>query len=124
MHIPAFTLASYLPLSLLPPPSLFFLCPLIYSEAAVEADLAYMVQPSRIYIADNINVFGRGIFLIYIFYLTISSPAQTSAIPFLISSPGSLVMEHPGSSPSPIQGKTLLYGTVHGAIGMSAIALY
>ena len=90
----------------------------------MEADLAYMVQPSRIYIADNINVFGRGIFLIYIFYLTISSPAQTSAIPFLISSPGSLVMEHPGSSPSPIQGKPLLYGTVHGAIGMSAIALY
>jgi len=30
---------------------------------------------------------------------------------------GSLVMEHPGSSPSPIQGKPLLYGTVHGAIG-------
>ena len=32
---------------------------------------------------------------------------------------GSLVMEHPGSSPSPIQGKPLLYGTVHGAIGRS-----
>ena len=31
---------------------------------------------------------------------------------------GSLVMEHPGSSPSPIQGRPLLYGTVHGAIGM------
>ena len=30
------------------------------SEAAVEADLAYMLQPSRIYIGDNINVFGRG----------------------------------------------------------------
>jgi len=26
----------------------------------MEADLAYMLQPSRIYIGDNINVFGRG----------------------------------------------------------------
>ena len=26
-------------------------------------------------------------------------------------------MEHPGAAPSPIQGKPLLYGTVHGAIG-------
>ena len=41
------------PTSLLPP---FLLC----SDAAVEADLAYMLQPSRIYIGDNINVFGRG----------------------------------------------------------------
>ncbi len=27
-------------------------------------------------------------------------------------------MEHPGSGPSPIQGKPLLFGTVHGAIGL------
>lgn len=60
------------------------------SEAAVEADLAYMLQPSRMYIGDNINVFGRG----------------------------SLVMEHPGSTPSLFQAKPLLYGTVHGAIGL------
>ena len=26
-------------------------------------------------------------------------------------------MEHPGASPSPIQGKPILYGTVHGAVG-------
>ena len=32
--------------------------------------------------------------------------------------PGSLVMEHPGSGPAPIQGKPLLYGTVHGSIGL------
>ena len=31
---------------------------------------------------------------------------------------GSLVMEHLGSSPSPIQGKPILYGSVHGAVGM------
>ena len=55
----------------------------------MEADLAYMLQPSRMYIGDNINVFGRG----------------------------SLVMEHPGSTPSLFQAKPLLYGTVHGAIG-------
>jgi hypothetical protein len=30
------------------------------SEAAVEADLMYMLQPSRMYIGDNINVFRRG----------------------------------------------------------------
>ncbi|XP_064399977.1 DNA damage-binding protein 1-like isoform X3 [Halichondria panicea] len=60
------------------------------TEAAVEQDMLYMSQPSRIYIGDNVNVFGRG----------------------------SLVMEHPGSGPSPIQGKPLLFGTVHGAIGL------
>ena len=27
-------------------------------------------------------------------------------------------MEHPGSGPSPIQGKPLLFGTVHGSIGL------
>ncbi len=27
-------------------------------------------------------------------------------------------MEHPGSGPSPILGKPLLFGTVHGAIGL------
>jgi DNA damage-binding protein 1 len=59
------------------------------SEAAVEADLMYMLQPSRMYIGDNINVFRRG----------------------------SLVMEHPGASPSPIQGKPIIYGSVHGAVG-------
>ena len=32
----------------------------IYSEAAVEEDLRYMLQPSRIYIGESINVFGRG----------------------------------------------------------------
>ena len=26
----------------------------------MEADLAYMLQPSRIYIGDNVNVFCRG----------------------------------------------------------------
>ncbi len=31
---------------------------------------------------------------------------------------GSLVMDHPGSGPSPILGKPLLFGTVHGAIGL------
>ncbi len=30
---------------------------------------------------------------------------------------GSLVMDHPGSTPAIIQGKPLLFGTVHGAIG-------
>ena len=33
---------------------------LIPSEAAVEADLMYMLQPSRMYIGDNINVFRHG----------------------------------------------------------------
>lgn len=60
------------------------------SEAAVESDLQYMLQPSRIYIGDNVNKFQRG----------------------------SLVMEHLGSSPSPIQGKPILYGSVHGAVGL------
>ena len=32
----------------------------IPSEAAVEADLMYMLQPSRMYIGDNINVFRHG----------------------------------------------------------------
>ena len=61
---------------------------LIHSEAAVEADLAYMIQPSRLYIADNINVFGRGIFLTYFFHQTTvtPSPAQIAATPSLISS--------------------------------------
>lgn len=60
------------------------------TEATVESEMLYMLQPSRIYIGDNINVFGRG----------------------------SLVMEHPGSSASLLQGKPLLFGTVHGAIGL------
>lgn len=30
------------------------------SEATVEADLLYMLQPSRMYFGDNINVFSRG----------------------------------------------------------------
>ena len=59
------------------------------SVATVEEDLRYMQQPSRMYIGDNINVFGRG----------------------------SLVMEHPGSSPLPVIGKPILYGGVHGSIG-------
>ena len=29
-------------------------------EATVESEMLYMLQPSRIYIGDNINVFGRG----------------------------------------------------------------
>ena len=33
---------------------------LFHSEATVEADLLYMVQPSRMYFGDNINVFSRG----------------------------------------------------------------
>ena len=41
---------------LLPPPP----HPAQYSEAAVEQDMLYMSQPSRIYIGDNVNVFGRG----------------------------------------------------------------
>lgn len=48
-----------------------------------------MLQPSRMYIGDNINVFGRG----------------------------SLVMEHPGSAPVPITGKPILFGGAHGTIG-------
>ena len=32
-----------------------------HSEAAVEEDLLYMLQPSRVYVGDNINVFGKGI---------------------------------------------------------------
>ena len=32
----------------------------VCSEAAVESDLQYMLQPSRIYIGDNINTFNRG----------------------------------------------------------------
>ena len=35
------------------------------SEATVEADLPYMQQPARIYIGDNVNVFGRGMFIDY-----------------------------------------------------------
>ena len=62
----------------------------LYSVATVEDDLQYMLQPSRMYIGDSINVFGRG----------------------------SLVMEHPGSSPVPIIGKPILYGGVHGTIGI------
>ena len=31
-----------------------------HSEAAVEEDLLYMLQPSRVYVGDNINVFGKG----------------------------------------------------------------
>ena len=62
------------------------------SVATVEEDLRYMQQPSRMYIGDNINVFGRG----------------------------SLVMEHPGSSPLPVIGKPILYGGVHGTIGISS----
>jgi DNA damage-binding protein 1 len=27
-------------------------------------------------------------------------------------------MEHPGASPSPIQGKPIIYGSVHGAVGL------
>ena len=33
---------------------------IIYSEAAVESDLLYMLQPSRIYIGDNVNSFHHG----------------------------------------------------------------
>jgi DNA damage-binding protein 1 len=60
------------------------------TEAIVEAEMKYMVQPSRMYLGDNINVFSRG----------------------------SFVMDHPGISSTLLQGKPLLYGTVHGAIGL------
>ena len=33
---------------------------ILYSEAAVESDLMYMLQPSRIYIGDNVNTFCHG----------------------------------------------------------------
>ena len=64
-----------------------------FSVATVEEDLRYMQQPARMYIGESINVFGRG----------------------------SLVMEHPGSSPLPIIGKPILYGGVHGTIGGYAL---
>ncbi|XP_003389315.1 PREDICTED: DNA damage-binding protein 1-like [Amphimedon queenslandica] len=61
------------------------------TEATSEADLLYMVQPSRMYFGDNVNVFSRG----------------------------SFVMDHPGAGASSLlQGKPILFGTVHGAIGL------
>ena len=63
---------------------------LCISVATVEGDLRYMQQPSRMYLGEGVNVFQRG----------------------------SLVMEHPGASPSPIIGKPILYGGVHGTIGV------
>ena len=39
-------------------------------EATVESEMMYMLQPARMYIGDNINVFGRGqsgnVFILYI----------------------------------------------------------
>ena len=32
------------------------------SEATVEAEMMYMLQPSRLYVGDNINVFEKGRF--------------------------------------------------------------
>ena len=37
---------------------------------------------------------------------------------------GSLVMEHPGASASPIQGKPIIYGSVHGAVGKLIIHVH
>ena len=68
------------------------ICVCVCSVATVEEDLRYMQQPARMYIGESINAFERG----------------------------SLVMEHPGSSPLPIIGKPILYGGVHGTIGMSS----
>ncbi len=31
-----------------------------YSEATIESEMQYMLQPSRIYVGDNINVFQKG----------------------------------------------------------------
>ncbi len=56
----------------------------------MEEDLCYLLQPSRMYIGDNINVFGQG----------------------------SLVMERPGSAPCHTVGKLIIYGGVHGTIGV------
>lgn len=42
------------------PSPILSLFTLFISEATVEADLLYMVQPSRMYFGDNINVFSRG----------------------------------------------------------------
>ena len=79
-----------------------------FSEVAVESDLMYMLQPSRMYIGDNINVFHHG-------NATLTHVRTYVCVCFA----GSLVTEHPGTSPSPIQGKPILYGSVHGAVGMA-----
>ena len=82
-----------------------------FSEVAVESDLMYMLQPSRMYIGDNINVFHHGNATLTHTHVHVYTYVYVFA--------GSLVTEHPGTSPSPIQGKPILYGSVHGAVGMA-----
>ena len=42
---------------------------------------------------------------------------------YYIKLTGSLVMEHPGTHPLPIQGKPTIFGGVNGSIGMLAIII-
>ena len=75
--------------------------------------MMYMLQPSRVYIGDNINVFCKGI-------CHCSLMEHFNIILYL----GSFVMDHPGANPSLLQGKPLLFGTVHGAIGTFYLLVY
>ena len=84
-----------------------------FSEVAVESDLMYMLQPSRMYIGDNINVFHHGNTTLTHVYV------YACIYVYVYVFAGSLVTEHPGTSPSPIQGKPILYGSVHGAVGIA-----
>ena len=102
------------------------LCTLQCSEAAVEEDLRYniMLQPSRIYIGESVNVFQRGM-LAFIFIVQHLESSFSDAIAMLTMIQclcqiciGSLVMEHPGTHPLPTQGKPTIFGGVNGSIGM------
>ena len=82
-------------LPFLPPP---------HSDATTEEDMRYMVQPSQVHVGDSVNVFRHGEWV----YTPISAYHTPT---------GSLVMEHPGLTTTPILGKPVIFGTVFGAIG-------
>ena len=50
-----------------------------------------------------------------------NSVHNTHYISYHFYSVGSLVMEHPGTHPLPIQGKPTIFGGVNGSIGMITV---
>ena len=70
-------------------PVVYYSLSVSHSGEVSEDQVNYMLQPSRMYMGENINTFGRG----------------------------SLVMERPGCASTHTLGRTIISGGVHGSIG-------
>ena len=68
--------------------------------------MRYMIQPAQVHVGDSVNVFRHGMYCLVLINAY-----------YHVSLTGSLVMEHPGLSATPILGKPIIFGTVFGSIG-------